>query len=271
MQKNEAKSYYQDVWNILILSYKELEGLKSYQSVNHLYKSTDLYKIVFDRNQVIIACATYRFFARGTLGRKMTAIGCDQTREGKEALRDIIKSDIKEYDLHYWVEASGPIERLFRKYDGYPMSGFIASKILQKDVELCEDGVHYNRIIGTDDIPTRKMIFGIPNKEIFDEVTKILEDYASWKDKFNNLTESTENVILVDTCKLIDSMFDMWSQEGFREILPEWKTALNKSISILNMNLAKYNPQDNSVLETYLADAKYFRDLPLLELHELIL
>ena len=27
MQKNEAKSYYQDVWNILILSYKELGGV----------------------------------------------------------------------------------------------------------------------------------------------------------------------------------------------------------------------------------------------------
>lgn len=45
----------------------------------------------------------------------MTAIGCDQTREGKEALRSIIKNDVEEYDLHYWVEASGPIERLFKK------------------------------------------------------------------------------------------------------------------------------------------------------------
>lgn len=53
IQKIDAKSYYQDVWNILGLSYKELGGLKSYQSANHLYKSIDLYKIVFNKNQTI--------------------------------------------------------------------------------------------------------------------------------------------------------------------------------------------------------------------------
>ena len=93
-------------------------------------------------------------------GKKRIGSAAVRSDLGSEAAKKIIASDIAPYDNWYWVEASGAIEHLFKKLGGNPIPSFLASKFLEKDVELIDgDPVHYKRAIGINKEIFTKMIF----------------------------------------------------------------------------------------------------------------
>ncbi len=128
-----------------------------------LLKNTDLAKIARDSNGRIIACALYR---TDLDGKKMMCVGglVGNTLK-REAVKEIIRSDIEPYDGWYWAEVSGKIEDYFKQLNGNPIPNALAPVFLGLDtIELEEDGVHYIREIGKDKVPYSKMIFGFRNE-----------------------------------------------------------------------------------------------------------
>lgn len=60
------------VYNMLVLSYENLGGLKSYQGIRDFKSRKHLLKVVISKNNELLACATYRKIESSL---KMVAIG----------------------------------------------------------------------------------------------------------------------------------------------------------------------------------------------------
>lgn len=199
----------------------------------------------------------------------MTAIGCIQDDNGKAALQQIIKDNIANFDLHYWAEVSGPIEHWFKKHNGYPMPNIFASDILQINPEKIilsnSDEVHYEREIGDGGL-FRKMIFGCPSEEIFNEVIKNVENYMDFREHTNKvLDEDVQKDSIRTAIYIIENIYRAHEEDGFNELIPSWYEALNYGLNILRSVKIK----DNNV-ETYIEYGEYLlSDMQLLELHVL--
>lgn len=263
--------YIPDMWEIFRISYEDIGGLKSYKSPKDMLNKVDVIKVVLKNNKVI-ACSTYREFLKGiALGsRKMTAIGCDQTKEGKDALKAIIESDIKENDLHYWAETSGSIERIFKVYEGYPIPHALIPELLGKPEEAIinrsEDGAHYERLIAADTIPTRKIVFGMPSNKIFEEAKKKVEEtlnktYDEFRANINSRVREKvdEDSRLERTAYLTEYLTGECEDGNINELLPEWYAYLKESLEMF---------KDNPKYKKLVRHMKSLLDLPILELHK---
>lgn len=105
--ESDYNKWSQSVWDMLVVSYRDIQGLKSYRNFSDFLKKKHIIQIVLDDTQELLACAMYRRI-EGSL--KMVACGCNQTKDGKDTLQAIIKHNIEKVDLHYWAEVSGAIE-----------------------------------------------------------------------------------------------------------------------------------------------------------------
>ena len=156
------------IWQMLVSSYENIGGLKTYRSKEDFLRKVKYAKIVYN-NADIVACAIYRNM-EGSY--KMVAIGCNQEDIGKQGIQAIIKDDIEKFDYHFWAEVSGAIEHYFRKYNGYPMPNILAPEILSISSELIRlsknDNVHYERQISNEWF--EKMIFGAKSKEVYERM-----------------------------------------------------------------------------------------------------
>ena len=105
---NIDMSVAQKFWDILNLSYKG--NLLSYGEAKDIKKKVVFFKAVVkgtpkkelqDKDNTFLACTTYRstLMDEEHSDYKLTAIGCDQTEEGKEALSEIVKNDILNFNL----------------------------------------------------------------------------------------------------------------------------------------------------------------------------
>ena len=96
----------------------------------------------------------------------------------------MVYSDIEPYDGWYWVEASGAIEKLFKKNGGNPIPNHVAVRQIGakgKDASLMDDGVHYETYYGQDRTPEVKMMFGFKNQDVYDRVMSEIDDYGKFK------------------------------------------------------------------------------------------
>lgn len=258
-------TYKEPVWNILSLSYEGIGGLKSYRDFKDFSRKKHIFKVVENANGDIIAAATYRRIEESL---KMTAIGCNQQEDEKQALQQIIQDDIIHLELHYWVEASDAIEHYFKKYNGYPIPNILASKILSvphDSITLLNDNVHYKRAIGIDKVEYTKMIFGFKSKEIFEDVINSVENYSDFMRNVNSLNESTDdyNALIKRSVYIIENIYRLHEEDGFNELIPSWKKALDTSYSIL-INA----PQKTTVVVQYIEYAEYLlTDMDVLTLH----
>jgi hypothetical protein len=100
---------------------------------------------------------------------------------GREAIRHIIKEDAKLWNEFVWIEASGAIERLWKRSGGIQIPSaylpmFMDEKTLDS-VEMKDDDPYwYTRIIGRgtdDEIRVDKTIYGFSNKDV---INKYIED-----------------------------------------------------------------------------------------------
>ena len=95
-------------------------------------------------------------------GRKSIASATDGSDQGKE---DFKKSKLEDHEQRRaWGEVSGAPEHIQRKMGVPIVSNKRARELLNKDVDLDDDGEHYSRKIGGH--VHRKVIMGHPKKEI---------------------------------------------------------------------------------------------------------
>ena len=229
--KQEIKKYINDIWNIMCVSYEDKGGFSTAQSPNHLLKMIDRVKLVFNEN-TIIACATHRISG----GYKMNTIGCIQNSDGKKALREIIKDDIKNFKEWYWVEVSEAVEHYLKKYEGYPIPNIYASLILQKDVELMEDDIHYKRNVGVDNIPYIKAIYGFKDENLYNKVLEEIDNYDDFRKRINSIKESLNNYTddINKALMIIENIYVYHIEDRFNEMPPYWYKCIKWAIKILN-------------------------------------
>ncbi|MGM9745978.1 MAG: hypothetical protein ACI30H_03355 [Paludibacteraceae bacterium] len=253
------------VWTMLVLSYENNEGLKTYRNFSDFINKRHIIEIVLDDNNMLLACATYR---RIESSLKMVACGCNQSIDGKNALQYIIKNNIDHSDLHYWAEVSGAIEHYFKKHNGYPMPNTLASEILninENELVLSKDFVHYDRPIGVHREIFTKMIFGIKSEEIFQKAINEVKNYASFMKEINKINENSNGYTIKQSIYIIENIYRAHEEDGFNELIPSWHKALIDSLDVLKKCTNK-----NQTINDYIQYCEYLlNDMQLLEIHKL--
>lgn len=266
VQPKDFNLWYEKVWNMLIDSYSNVGGLKTYRNYNDFCDKKHGIKVVLDNYNNLLACATYRKI-EGSL--KMVAIGCQQNSIGKEALQLIIKDNIENFNLFYWAEVSGAIEHYFKKYDGYPIPNTFASEILGvNDSRITvsnTDKVHYDRTIGENGGQYTKMIFGFKNEDIFERVLKDVDNYSDFmKDVNTTISESNKTYTLKQVIYIIENIYRAHEEDGFNELVPMWHEALNDCLKVL------HNSEQTETVTDYIGYAEYLlRDMQVLKVHRM--
>ena len=253
------------IWQMLVSSYENIGGLKTYRSKEDFLRKVKYAKIAYN-NADIVACAIYRNM-EGSY--KMVAIGCDQEDIGKQGIQAIIKDDIEKFDYHFWAEVSGAIEHYFRKYNGYPMPNILAPEILSISSELIRpsknDNVHYERQIS--DEWFEKMIYGAKSKEVYEAAIAAVEDYSKFMKEVNKINEDSNmngRYSVKQAMYIVENIYRAHEEDGYNELIPSWYEALNESMEVLlaaeqTQTVVDYIEYCNYLLET----------MPVLQLHPL--
>ena len=171
----DKEKYVDDVISLINNAYKDLGGAAGLTEKKLMDKNT-FFKLV-RRGGKIIACAVYSYRSAANTNttffdpkrdeRKIRYVGQDGSREGKDAVKTIMKDDIVRPERGFWGEVSGKVEKMYIQRGAIPIPNTVAALILKNDFksrdiqELDPDGYHYWRNIG--DEPHRKMLIGNAN------------------------------------------------------------------------------------------------------------
>lgn len=265
IEKKDIMPLSDSIWQILVSSYENIGGLKTYRSKEDFLRKVKYAKIVYN-NADIVACAIYRNM-EGSY--KMVAIGCNQEEIGKQGIQAIIKDDIEKFDYHFWAEVSGAIEHYFRKYNGYPMPNILAPEILSISSELIRpsktDNVHYERQISNEWF--EKMIYGAKSKEVYEAAISAVEDYSKFMKEVNKVNENSNmngRYSVKQAMYIVENIYRAHEEDDYNELIPSWYEALNESMEVLlaaeqTQTVVDYIEYCNYLLET----------MPLLQLHPL--
>lgn len=154
-KENERQKYLDQVWVLLQKAYENVEGGLLFESQLDLLASTCLWKIVVSSNKVI-AVTVYK----AKKGLKLVAMSaCKECKKVSiKMLANIIKQDLKKC----WMELSEKAEEFVLKIVGmeYALSNTSVAKVLEKEIILCEDGIHYIRKIKH--LKKQKILLGTP-------------------------------------------------------------------------------------------------------------
>lgn len=140
-------------WQMMKTAYSYLvtkecpTGILNVNSWEDLVDEADMIKLGKSSGR-IVACQMYKLKAGG---RKAFVGCCDGSPEGKKIFVKIFEEDFKVAGRNGFIEVSDKAEHWL--IDKLHMEKYIipASRvggILNKDVEPCEDGIHYKRMIG---------------------------------------------------------------------------------------------------------------------------
>lgn len=157
LSKKDMKKHIDEVWDILVKCYEKIGGLAGMESKEQLIDETDMWKMI-RKNGKILAVKCYTF-KRG--GRKACYCASNGTDEGKQALYQMVKDDMKLKGRQAWIEASGAVEHIYKKYgEATPIPAEIAQQIMKdkKFISFNKDGYHYTRLIGGK--PHEKIMLG---------------------------------------------------------------------------------------------------------------
>jgi len=145
-------------WDLLIKAYAPLPGgFKTARDIDHLVSKSHIWTLVKKEGEVI-ALRVYK----QAHGLKGIASATNGTKEGKDALRSMIKKGLKKS----WAEISGPMERFVMRLGGekYKVPSEKAQDLIGAKHPILsydDDGFHYTRAIrGT---KFRKIIVGSPD------------------------------------------------------------------------------------------------------------
>ncbi len=157
LKRNTHKTKYIDiVWKLLVDGYRDVEGGLFFKNRETLLQTTVQWKIVIYKEKVI-AVTIYK----KKKGLKLVALTVSKVNKYKnialEALSDLIKKDLKSC----WMELSEGAERFVMKFaKAYVIPNRLVSNILNKKIELSDDGMHYFRVI--QNIKKEKILLGTP-------------------------------------------------------------------------------------------------------------
>lgn len=266
IEKDDILKISNILWNMLVMSYENIGGIKTYRSMDDFLRKAKYAKVVYN-NSEIVSCAIYRNI-EGSF--KMVAIGCNQEEDGKLGIQKIIKDDIEKLDFHFWAEVSGAIEHYFKKYNGYPMPNILAPEILNipsTSIKLSSnDNVHYEREISNEWY--EKMIFGAKSREIYDAAIKAVENYSKFMEEVNFINESNNKLKCKYTLKqamyIVENIYRAHEEDNINELIPSWHRALLECKKTLTLSHQDRTTQDYIEYCDYLLDT-----MPLLELHPL--
>lgn len=163
--------------------------------------------------------------------KRFCSAGISKNSESRKAVEIIVKDDILPFDNWYWVEASGFIETLFKKNNGYPIPNYLASEFLRLDptkLNLDKDGIHYVRTSGSAKVPVKKMIFGFKDKASAEKACSSIANYEDFRLNVNKLLEDDTNVDIA--CQIIRQIFEFHDEWQCNEMLPLWYKQIVKAV-----------------------------------------
>jgi len=138
----EKEQYVNSVWKVLKEGYSNVKGGLYFKSKKDLIDQTAYWKVVLYRDRVV-AVTVYKV----KKGLKLVALSTgNKYREvALNVLRRVIKRDLKKC----WMELSEAAEKFVLRLGGdrYIIPNDIVEKILEKNIQLVDDGVHYIREI----------------------------------------------------------------------------------------------------------------------------
>ena len=252
--RDEIKPYLDIIWDILITSYETVGGFKSYANKKSLYRGYK-FAFVYMYNNSPAAVAVYRDKIEGN---KRVGIGAYKNIPGAvEAAHAFIKHDIKNYKLNYWVEVSGPIETLCKKYNGYPIPNTYVPMILSNsDIQLSDDGLHYERIISDSDDSIEKCMFGFKTKDIYNYIMKDMGNiYDEFRKSVNKINESYNiekmPLILKKSLFIYELFWQLHFEKGYAEVSDQLYNLLKKVVYIIKKYNSKYTAYLGDVDEIF--------------------
>ena len=236
-----AKKYISDIYDMMQKGYADKGGL-IVKTEQELFDNIELMKIVFSDDLKILACFTYKSFAGGN---KLYVGAGRRTDAGRNAIQEIIKSDIEPYDNWFWGEVSGPIEHYFKKHNGRPIPKelvhlFVGTKrniVVSPDPN---DPIHYTRKIGDFNNPIEKSMYGFKDEQMAKIVMESIDNYEDFRLTTNALPDKIVNEsvnYLNDALSVIMEITELKEEFGFNELLPHWHTQLNNAITYMSNQL----------------------------------
>lgn len=151
------RAYAEQVWQLIVKTYEEYgnseDGNLYGAEIENLIQTPGLWKLVRKGNE-IIAGVVYRSFK----GNKVRLVLHNDTREGKDSMKDIFLSEFTHGNC--WGEFSGHLEKVLHGARVPHIPNTQASEILEKPIiSLDTAGMHYEREVypGT---TKREMLFG---------------------------------------------------------------------------------------------------------------
>lgn len=168
-----------EIWDFINKGYQEAgyEKFCGCDNARSLFKNANLIKIAFCNEEWVAICV-YTGYRGGYKCVGITATTNSNLRSvGIEAVKEMIKLNVTQYDEFYWTECSGSIEHLYEKYNGIKIPNEYVTSILQKPVTLLNDGFHYERFVKGD--TQQKIIYGFNDQETFDRVKREHTEYIN--------------------------------------------------------------------------------------------
>jgi hypothetical protein len=155
--REQRRAYAGPVWALIVSTYREYgnseDGRLYGAEIANLVNTDGRWTLVCKGEQ-IIAGVLYRRFK----GDKMRLVLHNNTREGKDALKDLFLGEFAAGTC--WGEVSGHLERILTEHGVDSIPNTEAARILEKEVPTLDpDGMHYTREVfpGT---MKREMLFG---------------------------------------------------------------------------------------------------------------
>ena len=190
-KENEINAASEEIFEILKKSYEKIGGFLSAKNATELSeKCKYVCGFINKENRKICVVALYK-----KLGNSYKLFGCGTahgSKEEKELLQSIIRTDIENYNKWHWAEVSGVLEHWFKKYNGYPIpSDFAQMALLNKTLFPLEDGFHYDRDINH--YMVTKIMFGFTDQAFFDDIIRKYENYFELRVKINSTATVKEN------------------------------------------------------------------------------
>lgn len=178
--ENDRKTilqYLDEIYDILVKAYESIGGLIGLKNKDDILKNKNnhIIRIAFYYSKVV-AVAIYN---KRLGGNKLTyggGIKGQFQEEGKIGFKAIIRRDVTSDTEYNWIEASGTVEHLFKKYGGLQVPSKFAEEIFGKNKVRIVDDFHYERIIGGQN-KIVKAIFGAHDEGLIERVAKEAFDF----------------------------------------------------------------------------------------------
>ena len=149
-----------EVYAILKDAYKSVKGGLHFKSCDDLLLNTAMWKVIYN-DTTIVGVIIYK----AKQGLKMVAMGLSSklNKSSQHLLKQTLAHLFKLTFSYTWMELSEGAEKFILKHGGskYILPNHLAKKLTKKEiVELCEDGIHYKRVING--VLKTKIIIGNP-------------------------------------------------------------------------------------------------------------